>query len=301
MIFLLSGLSANALSSEEKEHAARIKEVRDQIESKSSSGIKAPPYTDQISKMEEFARVHSDIAEVIHYGDSVGARKLMGLLIRKAKPSLTTRLTIVTGATHGNEYLNIADRLAEELINIKDSNLLKYLNNGGSFFIIPVMNPDGYAHWDRENSNGVDLNRDWPSEGNNYKDPTQVESWALLRFVEDYISKGRKLDLVVDYHCCVGRGVLLIPWGWKKSLYMSEEDRDRSKKFEVAMTSNFRSRIKIGTPPDILYSATGATLDYWYEKYNAVSLTYEGSYRREHRKLSSHVSWWNEMFSILAL
>jgi len=264
---------------------------------KSESGVTRPAYSDQILVMEELQKKYPKIVSVIHYGDSIGARKLMGLLIKSPAPLLTSRLSVITGAIHGNEYLNIVDRLAKGLIEHKSKQLDSYLARGGSLFIIPVVNPDGYDRSQRGNMRGADLNRDWPGPGKKYRRTLKHPETKLLSvWLENYLEDNIKLDIAFDYHCCAD-GMLLLPWGWKRKRYMSEVDQLRSRKYEIMMEKYFDKPGVIGTPPDILYSARGTTLDYWYDKYKAVSFAYEGRFGFEPELLENHISWWNEILS----
>jgi hypothetical protein len=263
---------------------------------KSNSGIIKISYSEQVQKMEEFALDHPAVATVVHYGNSLGNRELTGLLIKRPEPYVTTRLTIITGAIHGNEYLNIADRLAVGLINSNSDELQSYLNRGGSLFIVPVVNPDGYDRSTRGNLSRADLNRDWPGPSiNTGKSLNQPETKELAAWIDSYLASNIKLDIALDYHCCA-KGMLLLPWGWKKS-YMSDEHRARSKVYENMLAIFFKKPGRIGTPPDVLYAASGTTLDYWYDRYKGVSFTYEGRYRKEARMLDQHISWWNKILS----
>lgn len=80
---------------------------------------------------------------------------------------------------------------------------------------------------------------------------------------------------------------------------MSDSDQKRSAFFQDAFKSSFQKPGNIGTPPDILYSAVGTTLDYWYDKFSAVSFTYEGSRSIEKNLLDGHVMWWEKSFDSL--
>ena len=262
---------------------------------KRDSGIRGPSWNEQIQIMHEFSNRYPEISEVISYGYTVQSRQLTALLLRKPAPFATTRFTLITGATHGNEYLNIVDRLSSALMSSPDQELMAYLNRGGSVLFVPIVNPDGYDRRTRSNGNRVDLNRDWPNPGNGYKENTQPETKALNKWLKNYITADIKMDIAMDYHCCVD-GMLLLPWGWKKGLYMSSNARAKSQVIEKMMTKHFKKPGEIGTPPDTLYAATGTTLDFWHEKFKAISFTYEGRFRSEKKYLTNHVNWWNEIF-----
>src|SRR5690606_34578040 len=66
--------------------------------------------------------------------------------------------------------------------------------SGVQLWVVPSMNPDGHARNRRQNSNGVDLNRNWPvnyeqnEKGNRYYSGTgplsEPESQAIAAFIE---------------------------------------------------------------------------------------------------------------------
>jgi hypothetical protein len=246
--------------------------------------------------MKEVANKRPDIVTLVEYGKSIKGQTLTALILEPRNIPVT-KFALVTGATHGNEYLNIADRLTEALLDSPSEVLLNYIASGGALLVVPIVNPDGYDRRRRGNSKRVDLNRDWP----NTKSPQpsqfeQPETLALSQLVERYLNSHpfTQLNFALDYHCCVD-GMLLKPWGYQKGVYMTQQESTRFKNFIDPMIKYFPKPGKVGTPPDLLYSADGTTLDYWYDKYGAVSLTYEGTRRRERDFLQFHVLWWEDI------
>ncbi len=66
----------------------------------------------------------------------------------------TGKNILIIGTTHGEEPQGY------EILKLYLQNDIKFENN---LFIIPCLNPDGYEKRTRTNSNGVDLNRNFPS------------------------------------------------------------------------------------------------------------------------------------------
>ena len=60
---------------------------------------------------------------------------------------------LVVGCIHGNEPAGIAVVRA-----------LAHVRTGLDLWLIPNLNPDGYAHGTRQNGRGVDLNANWSSQ-----------------------------------------------------------------------------------------------------------------------------------------
>ncbi|MCF8059940.1 MAG: DUF2817 domain-containing protein [Bacteriovoracaceae bacterium] len=262
----------------------------------SNSGIRGPKYRDQIKTMRAIARLRPEIVKTVEYGVSIKGNPLTALILESQNMPIT-KLALVTGATHGNEYLNIADRLTEALLDSEANVLENYLASGGALIVVPIVNPDGYERRRRGNARNADVNRDWPNSKNpqpsEFKQP---ESQALANLVNNYLSAHpfTGLNFALDYHCCVD-GMLLKPWGYEKGKYMTQSESDRYDYFIDPMNKYFPKPGKVGTPPDLLYTADGTTLDYWYDKYGAVSLTYEGTQRRERNNLQYHVLWWEDI------
>lgn len=292
-MMLLLSFSAYAFHPPHKGHL----NIVDGDSLKSDSGIRGPKFSEQVTLLKTTAAKYEN-ARYIHYGDSINKKPLSGILFTP-KNQIPKKLTIITGAIHGNEYLNIVDRLPEALLTSPKKSMEKYLASGGVVFFVPIVNPDGYDRRRRGNSRWVDVNRDWPNPADNKPRLKQPESAALAKWIDDYVlNNGLKVDMAVDYHCCV-RGTLLLPWGYKKGEHMSASNAARSKKMENFFKQSFKTVGDIGTPPDILYSAIGTTLDYWHEKYDAISFTYEGRRNAEQKLLPNHVNWWNLMLDQL--
>ncbi len=67
------------------------------------------------------------------------------------------RQVLVIGQMHGDERAGV--RTAKWLrFHVR-------LNRDTGLWIVPTMNPDGYAHNTRQNAQGVDVNRNWPTDG----------------------------------------------------------------------------------------------------------------------------------------
>jgi protein MpaA len=84
-------------------------------------------------------------------GRSVEGRPIRALELRGAHAKTTV---LVVGCIHGTECAGLA--AIRELERTHDPAL--------DLWIVPNLNPDGYAHGTRQNAHGVDLNRNFPSE-----------------------------------------------------------------------------------------------------------------------------------------
>ena len=78
---------------------------------------------------------------------------------------------LITGGMHAREWMSVmaTSYLVERMIQLERNGEWNDVFSENTFYIIPISNPDGYAHtyqninnrfW-RKNMNGVDLNRNW--------------------------------------------------------------------------------------------------------------------------------------------
>lgn len=263
----------------------------------SESGIYGRSYKEIKEELFNLNRQYPNFTEVIALSTTVQGRTLYGLLISNKESGVVERMSIITGATHGNEYLHIADRLPRKLIENSQGGFYNYLAQNGALLIVPIVNPDGYESRRRRNMNGIDLNRDFPNRLINLKGLTQPETKTYVQWVNNFVTQSQaQLDIVVDYHCCDGS--LLYPFGYT-SERINKTDLDRHIFVAELMQAQF-PRYRHGITGELLgYFPRGTTKDYWYLDYGALSFTFEGEYRREHKKLAQHEQWWSDIFNFL--
>ena len=269
----------------------------------SDSGIDGPRYSKISSDLDALSSDYSDWSSIINYGESVNGKTLK--MIKIGKPSLGPIMSqrpaiLISGATHGNEYLHIADRLPEYFLTSKDTapGLKRYLEAGGIIFVVPILNPDGYDADRRSNSNGVDLNRDFallPAREPNFEQP---ETSQLTSALDDEITgDDLKLEVTVDYHCCDGS--LLFPWSYTRASLPSV-DLARHRDVALLMQDHISRNYEYGTTGQVLgYYPRGTSKDYYYAKYGARAYTFEGSRAREDKLFDRHQLWWDSVFDLV--
>lgn len=102
------------------------------------------------------------------------------------------RTAVVLSTMHGNERDTV-----DIVTNLRDGNPVRGLD----LWLVPVYNPDGYAHHDRHNARGVDLNRNYPyrwassTDDSGSKPASERETRLFMRFF-DRVDP----DLVVSFH-----------------------------------------------------------------------------------------------------
>jgi len=261
------------------------------------SGIHGPTYDKLLAETNSWAIENPETLKIIDYGKSVEGRQLRLLILMKDMELSDRPTFLMSGSTHGNEYLEIEMELPKRLIKKQnDSGIVQeYLNRGGAIVFIPILNPDGYHHRRRENAKGKDLNRDWDIPKANFKGLTQPETKQLADILESltYPPFNFRYRVTVDYHCC--GGALLYPWAYTKSK-LPEPDLSRHK--NLAKEAETILSIKSGTTGEILgYYPMGSTKDYYYSKYGSLSFTFEGRHREENKYLNAHETWWETMLN----
>ncbi|MDY7109651.1 MAG: M14 family zinc carboxypeptidase [Planctomycetota bacterium] len=123
-------------------------------------------YDEHVQFMNDLVAAHPDLAEMVQIGQSVEGRPMWA--IRITGPGQTKPAVVFHGAEHGNEQAgaSVVSFLARHLLaNYGSDDAITALVDDVEWFLLPIMNPDGYVRFDRWNANGVDLNRNWDGPG----------------------------------------------------------------------------------------------------------------------------------------
>jgi protein MpaA len=85
----------------------------------------------------------------VHLGRTYGGRPIDALHVgNPSRPPI-----LIFGCIHGTEYAGVAIARA-----------LEHVHTNANLWIVPNLNPDGYARGIRQNGRGVDLNANWSSQ-----------------------------------------------------------------------------------------------------------------------------------------
>lgn len=266
----------------------------------SDSGIRGPAYSEILAAHAQLATQYPGWASVHDYGASVDGRILRAVRIQNPDlPEGEHRPgVIISGSIHGNEYLNIEDRLAAWFLANKATSpgLMRYLNAGGVIYVIPILNPDGYDTRNRGNSNGVDLNRDFdliPVQEPNFR---EVETSSLRDFLDGEMAANMvDLRVTVDYHCCDGS--LLFPWSYTMNDLPADTLAGHNTIARL-MNEIIGDDYRFGSTGQVLgYNPRGTSKDYFFAKYGALAFTFEGAYQEEHKNFDKHTLWWDHILA----
>jgi hypothetical protein len=266
----------------------------------SDSGIRGPRYAEVEQELKSLATKYSTISSYATYGKTPQGRTLS--VIRIGLPGrrpTTAPAVLLTGATHGDEYLNIEDQMPRIFLSdVRESGtgINNFLKKGGMIYVVPIFNPDGYENRQRENSNGVDLNRDFDVLP--LKEPkfTQVETKGWIQFLDkDLADNNLNLKMTMDYHCC--GGAWLYPWGYTKEP-LQEPAVGQHKEWAKNFMSLFGAGYKTGTTWAVFgYLSHGTSRDYYYSKYGSIAFTFEGAYKTENQNIAKHTTMWDQILN----
>jgi succinylglutamate desuccinylase len=269
---------------------------------KSDSGIRGPVYDKIVSSLKELEIQYADKAQVITYGQTINNRPLTIVKIahQNILQAAGTPAIYIGGSIHGDEYLNIEDRLPQWILeNSEKSPAIKsFLDAGGAFYIAPILNPDGYDARERENAHNVDLNRDYTvlmAGVQGFKEP---ETRALYDYLARDLEKTqRQLKVALDYHCCIG--ALLYPWSFTgPTLPTASESQHQA--IGRIMQSELSRSLQVGKTPIILgYSARGTSKDFYYERFGALGFTFEGRRAQENKFFKEHTKMWEKIVQMV--
>lgn len=157
-------------------------------------------YAEACSALAALATHYPAIARLDTIGNSYGGHPIPALLVT-ANPGTAEAEAVIrlVGAHHGNEkpsteiVLHVAGFLCSRY---GADPLVTRLVDSREFWLIPILNPDGHIAGTRTNGAGVDLNRDYGYEWEDYAAPfTQPETRALRN-----LSERRIPTVEYEYH-----------------------------------------------------------------------------------------------------
>jgi len=275
------------------------------LSANNDSGVARPSYGQIESELTDLETEYPDWAKKVVYGASTNGQKLSLIRISKAlADSLPTtqegKAVYISGATHGNEYLNIEDRLPRYFLENRKilPSFNQFLNEGGVLYILPILNPDGFTAGTRQNAHQTDLNRDFPILLKAHPGFYEPESRMLVDYlIKDLAEHNLKLALTWDYHCC--GAALIHPWSFDADP-IAKPDLKAHQEIGKIMQSLFSTIYRVGASVEILKKPrTGTSKDYFYETFHSLSFTFEGKKNIENSNFPKHTRLWEKIFHVL--
>jgi len=204
-------------------------------------------YNDLTTELQDLQSANSDVMALSSIGSSVRSRSLWCARIEDPSAGGEGKLALyLDGEHHGNEQLGgeLAILLIHHLVEDRSDALVQQVLSQSVVYITPMINPDGNTRNQRDNLDGVDLNRNYPynftSGGGHGTSPaSEPEVRANVGFMT-----GANLSLYMTFH--TGTVVLVYPWG---------DTMDPCP--DAAMYERFR---EIATAAGITYGPSGSTI-----------------------------------------
>jgi hypothetical protein len=251
------------------------------------------------ARLEELALAHPGLATLSVIGTSIEGRPIRMLRITAPGAAHQRPALVINGTQHSREALSpmVTMYFAEHLLTQYALDpQVQAMVNGIDFFIIPVVNPDGYAfcwagNWmwrlnRRPSPCGVDLNRNWGHQwGQNGSSATCAETYrGLGAFSEpetraigsiiDMLGQQGRLRAHLDVHSA--SQLLLSPWGYTTQPPPAlPQFNHLGLTMRNAIATHRGILYQYGPGSLLLYIVSGAARDYSYGTYNAMSWTVE--------------------------
>jgi murein tripeptide amidase MpaA len=256
-------------------------------------------FDDIIAKLEAMAQDRPDLASLIDIGDSIEGRDIWA--IRITGPGDDKPGVLYDGTQHAREWISpmVNMYIADKLVYEYDTDpQIQALVNDVEFFIVPVVNPDGYVYtWNfqrlwrknrRDNEgtdcDGVDTNRNWdagwggqgasgdPCSGTYYgTDPFSEPETAAMR---DFLIAHPNVVSNIDFHS-YGQ-LVLSPYGYTPDLPPDHDTFiDIGSAMSQAIFDVHGENYNYGPIWTTIYPAAGTSVDYMYDGHGIFSYTIE--------------------------
>jgi len=256
-------------------------------------------YADQVSYIQGLANAHAS-ASMFSIGTSYGGRTISGISINAG----TTRPAVwIDSNIHAREWISSATVLyiVDQILTGTSADAA-YLRNNYRWYIVPNLNPDGYEYtwtndrlWRKTRSPnsgstciGTDPNRNWASNwcGQGAStDPCSDTYCGSRAFSEretaaarDYLTSIRSFtNIFLSIHCY--SNLWLVPWGGYSNKPADYSELKRVGDLAAAAIRGVNGlTFQVGTPPDILYVASGGSFD-WAKETNGMKYSYSPELR----------------------
>ncbi|MCH2115232.1 MAG: hypothetical protein MK171_10030 [Pirellulales bacterium] len=260
------------------------------------------------NKLDDLQAGYPDLVSSFSIGDSYEGRTIRGIQISGTGGTKTSRpAVLLNGTQHAREWISPMANMyaAEQLLEqYGTSNSTMEMLNEVDFYVIPVVNPDGYEYswaspdnrfWRKNRrvtnvdifgneSFGVDLNRNWAtgwggggSSGDIARDTyrgTAPFSEPETQGMRDFYYSHQNLVSNIDFHSF--SQLVLAPFGYS----FSEQPDDGELMLAVATEmsqsiENVHGKAYVPQRATGLYQASGISIDWSYEDQGVYSYTIE--------------------------
>ncbi len=244
--------------------------------------------------IDQLVALRPDIASRIELGDSLQGRDISG--IRISGPGNDKPAFLINGCQHAREWVAVMTPMyiADQLIRqYQVDPEITSLVNRVEFFIVPIVNPDGYEYsrtsdrfWrkNRRGGYGVDLNRNWSvgwggsgSSGNQNSEiyrGTAPFSEPETQRLRDFIDANPNIDAHIDFHSY--SQLILQPWSYTETLPPDHAEFNALGSDMADAIHDVHNEVyEHGPGGRILYIASGTAPDWSYGERDAIGFTIE--------------------------
>jgi murein tripeptide amidase MpaA len=235
-------------------------------------------YEEHVTFLENLVAAYPDLAEMHNLGLSVLGMPLWAIRITgpgKEKPGV-----MYHGGQHGNEIMGscVVAYMAEYLLTHYHSDpFVKSLVDDVEWFLLPIMNPDGYRAGTRHNTLDVDLNRDWDGPGANPGPFSQPETSSM----RDFFLGHPNVRVHIDFHTH-GR---MIMWPWEHTDELCQDNSTYTllgtEMAELIIESRGSDYDRRGPVYTTIYEVRGGSLNYTYGVLGLWAITFELGYSHD--------------------
>jgi len=267
-------------------------------------------FTAHLSMLDVYPGLPDEQVTLFSIGNSIEGRPILGLRIASPNPPQDVQrpVFLITANQHAREWvagasgMYVADRL---VTGYGVDPAITALVDGVEFYVIPIVNPDGYYHtwinsstryWRKNRRNngtsfGVDLNRNWAfawggpgSSGSPtsdtyrgtaaFSEPETAQIRDLILGVPSVSSPLPNLKAHVDLHTF--SQLVLSPWGYTTSASpRASELAGLTSSMVAAVEAKHGSNYTGGPAGATLYIASGVAPDWSFGTVGALSWTFE--------------------------
>jgi hypothetical protein len=224
----------------------------------------------------DLATANPAIARTFTWGSSVDGRDLLGIVISADVNNTTAEPEVrLSAQMHGDEpssmvmVVNFAEYLVANY-GRPGFDDVTYLVDNYEIHVMPMHNPDGYVAHQRYNSNGVDLNRNFPEPAGTQT--TDVENINFMNYANSH-------NFVISQNGHSGALVVNYPWDYT---YTLAPDNDALIKLSLEYSTYNLPMYNGSFPQGITngaawYVTTGCVQDWSYAITGCIDVTVEVS------------------------